>query len=49
MPSPSLHETLRPFRWLHEPARWTLDSVLELMTLPDTDYWQRTHYGFPAG
>ncbi len=46
MPIPSLRETLRPFRWLHEPAHWTLDTVLELMTRPDTDYWQRTHYGF---
>jgi regulation of enolase protein 1 (concanavalin A-like superfamily) len=24
---------------------WKLDSLLELTTNPDTDYWQRTHYG----
>jgi hypothetical protein len=46
MASPSLPETLRTFRWSHEPARWSLDSVLEITTDPDTDYWQRTHYGF---
>ena len=46
MPMPSLPETLRPFRWRHEPARWTLADCLELTTQPDTDYWQRTHYGF---
>lgn len=46
MPSPTLRETLRPFRWFNEPAAWHLDNALELTTLPDTDYWQRTHYGF---
>jgi regulation of enolase protein 1 (concanavalin A-like superfamily) len=43
---PSLRETLQPFRWANEPAAWRLDAVLEVMTRPDTDYWQRTHYGF---
>lgn len=42
----SLREILAPFRWRHEPARWRLDEVLEIRTDPDTDYWQRTHYGF---
>jgi regulation of enolase protein 1 (concanavalin A-like superfamily) len=34
------------FQWAHAPARWSLDDGLELKTQPDTDYWQRTHYGF---
>ena len=42
----SLHETLQSFRWFCEPGRWSLDSFLEIQTDPDTDYWQRTHYGF---
>jgi uncharacterized protein len=43
---PALSQTLEPFCWLYEPRQWRLDSVLELKTDPDTDYWQRTHYGF---
>ncbi len=43
---PSLQETLKPFRWLHEPAQWGLAQTLGITTDPDTDYWQRTHYGF---
>ncbi len=46
MPSPSLAETLRSFRWMYEPKNWSLDSTLEIQTDHDTDYWQRTHYGF---
>jgi regulation of enolase protein 1 (concanavalin A-like superfamily) len=46
MPSDALREVLAPFRWRHEPARWRLEDVLEIRTDPDTDYWQRTHYGF---
>lgn len=34
------------FQWAHPPARWSLGDALELTTAPDTDYWQRTHYGF---
>ncbi len=34
------------FQWANEPPRWQLDAALELITAPDTDYWQRTHYGF---
>jgi regulation of enolase protein 1 (concanavalin A-like superfamily) len=33
------------FQWLHEPPHWQLGDALELTTAPDTDYWQRTHYG----
>lgn len=46
MATRSLRDTLESFAWLHPPARWTIDSALELTSLPDTDYWQRTHYGF---
>ncbi|HYF62810.1 MAG TPA: DUF1349 domain-containing protein [Herpetosiphonaceae bacterium] len=41
-----LSETLAGFRWSEEPAAWSLGRELELTTRPDTDYWQRTHYGF---
>jgi regulation of enolase protein 1 (concanavalin A-like superfamily) len=34
------------FQWAHEPPRWQLGDGLELTTAPDSDYWQRTHYGF---
>ncbi|MGE5602269.1 MAG: DUF1349 domain-containing protein [Nitrososphaerales archaeon] len=46
MPLPSLAETLQSFHWMYEPRSWRLDAVLEVKTDPDTDYWQRTHYGF---
>jgi len=41
-----LAEGLQGFTWLNEPAEWELHDTLEIQTLPDTDYWQRTHYGF---
>lgn len=44
-PTP-LRDALASFRWSHEPAGWRLDDALTLTTQPDTDYWQRTHYGF---
>lgn len=35
------------FSWMNKPARSSLeDGVLSLTTEPDTDFWQRTHYGF---
>jgi regulation of enolase protein 1 (concanavalin A-like superfamily) len=34
------------FQWLHEPPHWEITDTLQLTTAPDTDYWQRTHYGF---
>lgn len=38
---------LTQFTWLNEPPQVTLtDDRLTFNTLPDTDYWQRTHYGF---
>jgi regulation of enolase protein 1 (concanavalin A-like superfamily) len=45
-PAVPLADTLAGFRWLNEPANWRLDDALEIRTDPDTDYWQRTHYGF---
>jgi uncharacterized protein len=34
-------------RWFNEPPRWHGDADrLEVRTAPDTDLWQRTHYGF---
>lgn len=45
-------EKLDPrLRWLNPPTRWDLDSekaVLRIETDADTDFWQRTHYGFRA-
>jgi regulation of enolase protein 1 (concanavalin A-like superfamily) len=46
MSTATLQQGLRSFRWLNEPRHWRLDSALEMSTEPDTDYWQRTHYGF---
>ncbi|MFN8485062.1 MAG: DUF1349 domain-containing protein [Anaerolineae bacterium] len=42
----SLDEHPGRFRWSDEPARWDAGPPLEVTTRPDTDYWQRTHYGF---
>jgi hypothetical protein len=42
----TLPEHRERFRWLHEPPHWQLDDSLTFTTAPDTDYWQRTHYGF---
>jgi uncharacterized protein len=45
-PAAPLRDTLAAFRWRNEPASWRLEDALEIRTDPDTDYWQRTHYGF---
>ena len=34
------------FYWLNEPASWSCGNGLELVTDRETDFWQRTHYGF---
>ena len=34
------------FFWLNPPARYHLGDGLEIYTDRDTDFWQRTHYGF---
>lgn len=42
----TLPEDRDRFQWAHEPPSWQLGEALELTTAHDTDYWQRTHYGF---
>lgn len=38
---------LNQFTWLNQPEQFELDDgVLEFATAPDTDFWQRTHYGY---
>ena len=35
------------FQWLNEPSTYFFrDGSLSITTDPNTDYWQRTHYGF---
>lgn len=34
------------FYWLNEPDFTVRAGRLQVRTSPDTDYWQRTHYGF---
>lgn len=34
------------FSWLNEPSRYYFDDGLVIHTDPQTDFWQRTHYGF---
>jgi len=35
------------FYWINPPTEFTLkDGVLKIHTEPETDFWQRTHYGF---
>ncbi|MCB0196464.1 MAG: DUF1349 domain-containing protein [Anaerolineae bacterium] len=41
--SPSLPDD---FYWFNPPARYEIGRGLELVTGPQTDFWQRTHYGF---
>ncbi|MEA3337034.1 MAG: DUF1349 domain-containing protein [Chloroflexota bacterium] len=42
-----LSETLPDaFRWLNEPLAYSTGQGLTLMTRPETDFWQGTHYGF---
>jgi regulation of enolase protein 1 (concanavalin A-like superfamily) len=35
-----------PFYWLNEPSQFHLGDGLEIVTDAQTDFWQRTHYGF---
>lgn len=57
MSEPMLHEDFRAaaldprLEWLNPPKRWSLDPQGPgLVVEPDgqTDFWQRTHYGFSA-
>ena len=34
------------FHWHCEPSSWQCGSGLQLVTDRETDFWQRTHYGF---
>jgi hypothetical protein len=34
------------WQWLNEPSTYTADDGLHITTDPNTDFWQRTHYGF---
>jgi regulation of enolase protein 1 (concanavalin A-like superfamily) len=34
------------FYWFNEPTKYQLGSGLEIYTDAETDFWQRTHYGF---
>jgi regulation of enolase protein 1 (concanavalin A-like superfamily) len=36
----------KSFYWFNEPAKYHLGSGLEIYTDKETDFWQRTHYGF---
>lgn len=46
--NPSLDPRLS---WFNEPAAWNVDTerrVLSVAPDPETDFWQKTHYGFQA-
>ena len=35
------------FKWFHEPKQFLIKpEIIEITTEPNTDYWQRTYYGF---
>lgn len=34
------------FQWLNEPSTFEVNHGLHITTDPETDFWQRTHYGF---
>ena len=34
------------FYWLNEPVHEIANGTLSMETAPETDFWQRTHYGF---
>ena len=39
--------SLSHFHWINKPKNFTLsEDQLMIVTDPDTDFWQRTHYGF---
>jgi len=37
---------LAGFDWMNRPPHTTCKGGLHIRTAPDTDFWQRTHYGF---
>ena len=39
----------QPLHWHHEPSEWKVENNhLKLITDAETDFWQRTNYGFRA-
>lgn len=34
------------FSWYNKPMEFSFDNGLTLVTSPNTDFWQKTHYGF---
>jgi len=42
----TFNELSAPFYWFNEPAKSRFGEGLEIWTDPNTDFWQRTHYGF---
>ncbi len=39
----------KQLKWHYEPAKWSIkNDQLHLYTDKETDFWQRTHYGFQA-
>jgi regulation of enolase protein 1 (concanavalin A-like superfamily) len=34
------------YSWFNEPDKFKTGNGLEIWTMPQTDFWQRTHYGF---
>ena len=41
-----MQNLIKEMQWLNEPKWEFRENALTVFTMPDTDYWQRTHYGF---
>ncbi|BDD04374.1 DUF1349 domain-containing protein [Aureibacter tunicatorum] len=40
-------QSLNSLNWLNEPEQWNIsDNRLTLQVTPQTDFWNKTHYGF---
>lgn len=40
-------QKLNAMNWLNEPAQWEIkDNKLTMYTTPQSDYWNKSHYGF---
>lgn len=40
-------QKLTAMNWLNEPAEWEVkDNKLSMLVTPQTDYWNKSHYGF---
>ena len=48
MISPKIYKlTTENFKWINKPQKFTIsEHSLVIETEPETDFWQRTHYGF---